>query len=92
MQNVLDHKIQNKNYCILIFVPFIALLLLSAESQKCVSKIHHHNNYMLNNEWRFVKQVANRKTELSKTGKVEEVKEQIRMQVLELGWDDLHYP
>ncbi len=47
---------------------------------------------MLNNEWRFVKQVANRKTELSKTGKVEEVKEQIRMQVLELGWDDLHYP
>ena len=64
---------------------------LEAASKKYIDKLYYHDEYMSIRCWRNAKQVDDGLATLSATGKLDEVKEQIKMKVLGLGWNDLHH-
>ncbi len=56
-----------------------------------IDKLYYHNDYISICCWRNAKQVDNGLATLSATVILDEIKEQIQMRVISLGWDDLHH-
>ena len=62
-------------------------------TQHLIDCLYYHDMYNSVRRWKTAEEVDEMLGKLrSKTAKLEELKEQIRMRVLGLGWEDLHHP